>query len=327
MVEGQGAETGRDALLGAYRMMVLIREFEERVRVLSQGGLVPGLVHLAAGQEAAIVGTCMSLRQDDWIASHHRGHGHCLAKGADPTRLLAEILGRVTGYCRGRSGSMHVFDRENCNLGTNGIVGGGIPLATGAGLSIRSRGEDRIAVAYFGDGAMNQGLLPECMNMAAIWSLPVVFVCENNGFGEFTATDDVTAGHDLLTRGGTYDIPSVAVDGMDLLAVDAAFRDAADRARRGDGPTFLILGTYRYGGHHAGDKQDYKTADEIREWQEKDPIPRLARHLLENGLATDDDLSGIAAAVRADLAEAVKVAKAAPEAEVADLSERALWPA
>lgn len=311
-----------EILIETYRMMVLIRRFEEQVRSMSQGGLVPGLVHLCAGQEATSAGTCLLLRQDDFIASHHRGHGHCLAKGARSDLLMAEILGRRAGYCGGRSGSMHIFDRENGNLGTNGIVGGGIPLAAGAALSAKSRGSNQVAVAYFGDGALNQGLVPECMNMAAIWSLPVIFVCENNGFGEFTAIEDVTAGQSLLARGQVYDIPSVEVDGMDVMAVGAAFGDARNRAREGGGPSFLLCNTYRFGGHHAGDKQDYKSEAEARLWRERDPITKLARHIENFQIASRSILEELERSVDQEIEAAVQFAKASPPPDTADLTGR-----
>lgn len=219
--------------LGMHRTMLLIRHFEEAVRSLASAGAVPGLAHLCAGQEATNVGVIAALDKRDMIASHHRGHGHCLAKGSDVTGLLAEILGRETGLCGGRSGSMHVFDLENGNLGTNGIVGGGIPLAAGAALAARARGSNEVFVCFFGDGALNQGLLHECMNMAAIWKLPVLFVCENNGYGEFTAIDDVTAGPSITGRGEVFGIPSRMVDGMDVRAVHgaAARRSACARGK------------------------------------------------------------------------------------------------
>lgn len=308
-------------LMRAYRTMQLIRRFEEQVRSMSQGGIVPGLVHLAAGQEATNAGTCLFLRQDDLIASHHRGHGHCLAKGSRPDLLMAEILGKSPGYSRGRSGSMHVFDRENGVLGTNGIVGGGIPLAAGAALSAKTRGVDQVSVAFFGDGALNQGLVPECMNMAAVWSLPVIFVCENNGFGEFTAIEDVTAGASLLARGEVFDIPSVEVDGMDFMKVGGAFVDALSRARRGEGPSFLLCNTYRFGGHHAGDKQDYKDAEEARLWRERDPILRLARQLVDDQMATTEELEAIATEVDEQVKAAAAFAKQAAEPATDDLMD------
>ena len=264
--------------------MQLIRTFEEQVRNLYSGGAIPGLVHLCAGQEAVAVGVCSLLGADDMIASNHRGHGHCLAKGADVGRLMAEVMGRRTGYGLGRGGTLHIFDAANGNLGTTGIVGGGIPLAAGAALSAKRRGRRQVAVAFFGDGALNQGLLFEVMNMAAIWRLPVLFVCENNGFGEFTAIEDVTAGPDPIARGLAFGIPSETVDGMDVLAVRAAAQRALERARDGGGPSFLICNTYRYGGHHVGDKQDYKDDAEAKAWRLKDPIERLGRWLLDSEL-------------------------------------------
>src|SRR5208282_838457 len=208
-----------------YRMQ-LIRAFEEQVRTLYSGGMIPGLVHLCTGQEAVAVGVCSLLDANDMVASTHRGHGHCLAKGADVIRLMAEVMGRSTGYGLGRGGSLHIFDAANGNLGTTGIVGGGIPLAAGAALSAKRQRRGQVSAAFFGDGALNQGLLFEVMNMAAIWRLPVLFVCENNGYGEFTAIEDVTAGRNPVARGTVFDIASEAVDGMDVLAVREATRRA-----------------------------------------------------------------------------------------------------
>jgi TPP-dependent pyruvate/acetoin dehydrogenase alpha subunit len=307
------AEIADSLRLSMYRQMVLIRSFEEAVRTLASAGIVPGLVHLCSGQEATNVGICAALKPSDVIASHHRGHGHCLARGARPDWLLAEILGKSAGYCLGRSGSMHIIDLEHGNLGTNGIVGGGIPLATGAALAARTREEDRVAVCFFGDGALNQGLVHECMNMAANWSLPVVFVCENNGYGEFTAMEDVTAGSDITKRGEVFGIPSQRIDGMDVLVVYEAARDAAHRARRGAGPSFLICNTYRFGGHHVGDKQDYKDQAEAEEWLRKDPILKLARLLIETGEARESDLRTIDAEIAEEIRKAVDFAKQAPE--------------
>ncbi|MCC6887516.1 MAG: thiamine pyrophosphate-dependent dehydrogenase E1 component subunit alpha [Hyphomicrobiales bacterium] len=289
--------------------MMLIRSFEERVRRLFAGGLLPGLVHLCSGQEAVAVGVCSVLRRSDVIASNHRGHGHCIAKGARVDRLLAELMGRVDGYGLGRGGSLHVFDPENGNLGTNGIVGGGIPLAAGAALSAKWRGGGDVAVCFFGDGALNQGLFFEVMNMAAIWRLPALFVCENNGYGEFTASEDVTAGR-MLARGHVFDIHSETVDGMDVLAVQAATQRAVARARCGEGPSFLICTTYRYSGHHAGDKQDYKDAEEAKSWQQKDPILRLARQLERADPANADRIASLAAEVEAEVDAAVEFARA-----------------
>ncbi len=292
--------------------MQLIRAFEDQVRKLFFGGMIPGLVHLSAGQEAVAVGICSQLRTSDKIASNHRGHGHCLAKGADVRALMAEIMGRRPGYGLGRGGSLHIFDAANGNLGTNGIVGGGIPLALGAALSAKRNGRGDVAVCFFGDGALNQGLLFEAMNMAAIWRLPVVFVCENNGYGEFTASEDVTAGRDPKARGAVFDIPSKAVDGMDVLAVREAARRAVSWARAGAGPSFLVCTTYRYGGHHAGDKQEYKNTEEMEAWRQKDPIERLVRQLRDENLVTAEMLAALKQAVESEVRGAVEFARAAP---------------
>jgi pyruvate dehydrogenase E1 component alpha subunit len=299
--------------------MQLIRSFEEAVRNLYSGGSIPGLVHLCAGQEAVAVGVCSLLNSDDMMASNHRGHGHCLAKDADVGRMMAEVMGRRTGYGLGRGGTLHIFDVAHGNLGTTGIVGGGIPLAAGAALAAKRNGRGQVAAAFFGDGALNQGLMFEVMNMAAIWKLPVLFICENNGFGEFTAIEDVTAGVNLVVRGQTFDIPSETVDGMDVLAVRAAAEEAITRARTGGGPSFLVCNTYRYGGHHVGDKQDYKDDDEVKAWQQKDPIERLGRRLIESKLATEEEIAASQAEVHAEVRTAVDAARAEPFPSEEDL--------
>ncbi|HEX2728097.1 MAG TPA: thiamine pyrophosphate-dependent dehydrogenase E1 component subunit alpha, partial [Beijerinckiaceae bacterium] len=227
------ADVATARLLEFYRTMVLIRQFEETVRSLYAAGLIPGLVHLCSGQEATNVGVVAALERTDFIASHHRGHGHCIAKGTALELLMAEILGRAAGISGGRGGTLHMFDPGVGNLGTNGIVGGGIPLATGAALTAKTRRTGQVAVAFFGDGALNQGLLHECMNMAAVWKLPVVYVCENNGYGEYTAIETVTAGRNLTARGEVFDIPSEMIDGMDVMAVHRAAAAAVKRARGG----------------------------------------------------------------------------------------------
>jgi pyruvate dehydrogenase E1 component alpha subunit len=301
------------------RMMQLIRTFEEQVRKLYSGGAIPGLVHLCAGQEAVAAGVCSLLSTDDMIASNHRGHGHCLAKGADVGRMMAEVMGRRTGYGLGRGGTLHIFDAANGNLGTTGIVGGGIPLAAGAALAAKRNGRGQVAAAFFGDGALNQGLMFEVMNMAAIWKLPALFICENNGFGEFTAIEDVTAGPDPVARGQTFNIPSETVDGMDVLAVRAAAKSAIERARAGDGPSFLVCNTYRYGGHHVGDKQDYKDDAEAKAWRQKDPIERLGRRLLESKSTSAEAIATLQRGVDDEVRAAVESAKAAPFPAADDL--------
>jgi len=310
-LSAQSPPSAEEALRLLYRMQ-LIRTFEEQVRTLYSGGMIPGLVHLCAGQEAVAVGVCCLLGADDMIASTHRGHGHCLAKGADVARLMAEIMGRTTGYGLGRGGTLHIFDAANGNLGTTGIVGGGIPLAAGAALSAKRRGRLQVAVAFFGDGALNQGLLFEVLNMAAIWRLPVLFVCENNGFGEFTAIEDVTAGANPIARGLTFDIPSESVDGMDVLAVRTAAAGALARARDGGGPSFLVCNTYRFGGHHVGDKQDYKDDDDAKAWRLKDPIERFGRWLQDSGMATASAIAALENEIDVVVRDAIDRAKATP---------------
>ncbi len=236
-------------------------------------------------------------------------------------RLFAEIIGRSSGYGRGRVGSMHIMDPDNKNLGCNGIVGGGVPLATGAALSARRSGSDAVTVAFFGDGALNQGIVFECMNMAAIWSLPVLFVCENNRYGEFTAIDDVTAGDSLTARAETFAIPSAEIDGMNVIDVHAAAADAVARARKGGGPGFLLCETYRYGGHHVGDDQQYKDDAERREWAAKDPIERLRKHLVAESKAGEAVLVAIESEAEQEVQTALDAAMSAPEPAAADYAE------
>jgi acetoin:2,6-dichlorophenolindophenol oxidoreductase subunit alpha len=300
-------------ILEMYRQMVLIRAFEGRVRTLATAGEALGLVHLSSGQEAVAVGVCAALRPTDVIASNHRGHGHCLAKGADPTRLIAEILGRVDGYGRGRGGSMHVLDPTTGNLGTNGIVGGGVPLAAGAGLAARAAGTDRVAASFFGDGALNQGLVYEVMNMAAIWSLPVLFICENNGYGEYTASADVTGGPSALARGEAFGVPSEDVDGMDVIAVYTAAARAVVRARAGKGPTFINCATWRFEGHHVGDAQTYKDEAEAALWRARDPIERLAGHIVASAIAAESALTSVRDEAAETIRLAVTAARKSPE--------------
>lgn len=311
-VESNSAEE----LLDMYRTMVTIREFEETVRKLHLSGKAPGLVHLYSGQEAVAAGVCSVISKYDYIASHHRGHGHCVAKGSELHRLIGEITGRRGGYGMGRGGSMHILDPEVNNLGTNGIVGGSVPLATGAGLSIKMQGTDRVSVCFFGDGVLNQGVLFESMNMAAIWDLPVIYVCEDNRYGEFTESSTVTAGEKYTDRAAAFGIPTEEVDGMNVLEVRAAVQRAVGRARAGKGPSFLVCETYRFTGHHISDKQDYKKDDEMAAWLKRDPIPNFAAWLKKKKHATQKELK----AIDVEVAKAVKsAAKAAAEmAEVTD---------
>lgn len=316
-----GPRGGAAAPLALYRTMATIRVFEETVQRLFLGGHIPGLVHLYMGQEAVAAGVIAELGQDDFIGSHHRGHGHCIAKGGDLERLFAELLGKRAGYGLGRGGSMHIFDPANGNLGTTGIVGGSVPLAAGAALTAKLRKTGQVAVSFFGDGVLNQGIMFEAMNMAAIWHLPVLFVCENNGFGEFTSIDDVTAGRDIADRGKAFAIPSEHVDGMDVLAVQKAAAKAVARARAGEGPSFLICATWRYSGHHVGDKQDYKEDAETKAWRKRDPLAQLARKLIAAKQATQAQLDRIDDEVKSAVAQAADAARKLPAPTAADLME------
>jgi acetoin:2,6-dichlorophenolindophenol oxidoreductase subunit alpha len=319
-VENRNSSLTAESGLRLFGDMVRIRAFEERVRQMSRAGLVPGLVHLYSGQEAVAVGVAAALSRDDTIASHHRGHGHCLARGAAPTRLFAEILGREGGYGLGRGGSMHILDPATRNLGTNGIVGGGVPLATGAALTARNLGQAWLAVAFFGDGAMNQGVVFECLNMAVLWKLPVIYVCENNHYGEFTRGDEVTAGT-LSGRAAAFGMPVTEIDGMDVLAVNAAAREAVARARSGGGPSFLLCDTWRFSGHHAGDAQSYKDKAETEAWAARDPIAALGRRLVADGLADDAALETMRTDIEADVTKAAEQARALPEPAPARLDQ------
>ncbi len=289
------------ALIDLYRTMARIRLFETEVRRLHLAGRIPGLVHLYLGQEAVAAGVCARLGKRDYIASHHRGHGHCIAKGADVSQLFAELAGRCSSFGRGRGGSLHVYDPANGNLGTNGIVGGGVPLATGAALSASLQGDGRVAVTFFGDGALNQGLVFECFNLAALWSLPVIFVCENNHYGEFTAIESVAAGADLKARAGVFGIVTLDVDGMDPLSVSEAIGPAVQRAREGKGPTFLLCETYRFSGHHVGDQQQYKSEEERRHWDARDPIKRFALRLTDEFHIATEVLRAVDQAAQAEI--------------------------
>jgi TPP-dependent pyruvate/acetoin dehydrogenase alpha subunit len=296
-----------------YRTMVSIRAFENQVYKMFKAGLTPGLVHLYSGQEAIGAGAIAVLNNTDYIASHHRGHGHCLAKGSDPVRLFAEILGRRDGYGLGRGGSMHIYDPDVGNLGTNGIVGGSVPLATGAALTAKLTGSKQVAVSFFGDGVLNQGILFETFNLAAVWDLPVIFVCENNGYGEFTETDKVTAGRPYTKRGEAFDIPVAKVDGMDILAVYAAMTTAVDRARDGNGPSFMVCDTGRFTGHHAGDAQDYVNNEVSKKWRERDPIPKLAKILVAKKIISSHLISDLNDEIQEGMQSAADEAKRLPE--------------
>jgi TPP-dependent pyruvate/acetoin dehydrogenase alpha subunit len=300
--------------LHMYRRMQTIRRFEEQVNELYTRALMPGLAHLYVGEEAVAVGVCEALNVDDYITSTHRGHGHCLAKGAAPDRMFAELLGKEAGYCKGKGGSMHIADSATGNLGANAIVAGSAGIATGAAFSAKHAGKGQVAVCFFGEGALGQGVVYEVMNLAALWKLPVIYVCENNLYTEYTHFTETTAG-EVLARGSAFGVPSTAVDGQDVRAVYAVATKLVDRARRGDGPSFLVCSTYRYSGHHVGDinREYYRSKQEEQEWKsQRDPIKLFTAWLASEKLADATTLAGIEAEVRSELQAAVDFAIAAP---------------
>ncbi len=303
-----------------YADMVRIRRFEERVVELFQAGLVKGTAHSYAGEEAIAVGACAHLRQDDYVASYHRGHGHCIAKGARTDRMMAELMGRATGYCQGLGGSMHVADLERNILGANGIVGAAMPLSVGAGLAIKLRGGDQVVIAFFGDGANNQGIFHELLNLAAVWRLPVLFVCENNQYALSTSYKHTTAVDSVATRAVAYDIPGVRIDGNDVLAVHAALGEAVSRARSGQGPSLIEAMTWRWGQHSMrANLRDPRSDDDMAAWIARDPIPAFAGVLTGREIFTGAELEALDDAAREELDQAVAFAEASPEPELAVL--------
>jgi pyruvate dehydrogenase E1 component alpha subunit len=311
-----GGETGtaQEKWLHAYRQMVGIRSFEEQVNEVYTRALMPGLAHLYSGEEAIAVGICEALRIDDYITSTHRGHGHCLAKGASPDRMFAELLGKEAGYCRGKGGSMHIADPATGNLGANAIVGGSVGIATGAAFAAKTLGTDRVAVCFFGEGALGQGSLYEVMNLAQLWKLPVIYVCENNQYNEYTHFAETTAGT-ILGRATAFGLEAASVDGQDVRAVNEVATRLVKRARSGDGPSFLQCDTYRYSGHHVGDinREYYRSKQEEHLWKtDRDPILVLGKWLIEQGYADAATLEHISIELRGVMEAAVKFAIAAP---------------
>lgn len=312
-------------LLALYRTMLTIRLFEQRVAREFRTGEIPGFVHMYVGEEAVAAGVCANLHDDDYVTSTHRGHGHCIAKGCDLDRMMAEIYGREGGLCKGRGGSMHIADFSRGMLGANAIVGGGIALATGAGLASSVRGSGQVAVAFFGDGAANQGVLHESLNLAAIWKLPVIYVCENNGFAESTPSSYATSVPDVASRASGYGIPGVVVDGADVLCVYAAAREAVARARRGEGPTLLEVKTYRFMGHFEGDPERYRDDEERASLRERDALAALRERLVAGGHAGEADLEALRVEIEAAVDRAVEFARASPLPDPAEL-ERYVYP-
>jgi len=307
--------------LEMYRRMVRIREFELAANDLFRRGQVKGTVHPYIGQEASGVGVCMALRQDDLIAGTHRSHGHNIAKGANTARMMAEIMGKETGYCKGRGGSMHIAAFETGSLGALAVVGSGIPLAVGAALAFKMRHEDRVAVPFTGDAGSNTGNWHESVNMAAIWDLPVVFVLENNHYGVSTNIRDTARVEDLSVRAHGYGIPGVRVDGFDVLAVYAAASEAVNRARQGEGPTLLVTESYRFEGHYAGEPEVYRSRAEVEDYRKRDPIPRFSNYLTSEGLASPQEVEAVQSEIQQEIAEAVEFAKRSPEPEPATAME------
>jgi pyruvate dehydrogenase E1 component alpha subunit len=302
----------KEKTIELYRKMLEIRYFEEKVYDLYGQNLVPGTIHLYAGQEAVAVGVCANLREDDYITSTHRGHGHCIAKGTQLKRVMAEILGKKTGYCKGKGGSMHIADFSIGMLGATAVVGAGLPIAAGAGLSIKLRKTDQVVACFFGDGASNQGTFHESINMASIWDLPVLFICENNLYAMGTHQSRVMAIENIADRAVAYGIPGVVVDGNDVLAVYEAAHEAVDRARKGAGPTLIECKTYRHKGHSRFDPATYRPKEEVEEWMKRDPIMQFRAKLIEMKTLTEGEINKIEQDVTAMVEDAVKFATESP---------------
>jgi TPP-dependent pyruvate/acetoin dehydrogenase alpha subunit len=313
----------REHWLHMYQKMLEIRVFEEHVNQLYLSAKMPGLAHLCIGQEAVAVGVCATLRIDDYITSTHRGHGHCLAKGATMDRMFAELLGKKAGYCRGKGGSMHIADPDTGNLGANAIVGGSAGIATGAALSAKMRDTDQVAVCFFGEGALGQGLLYEVMNMASLWKLPVIYLCENNLYNEYTHFSETTAGM-LRARPETFDIPTQQIYGQDVRMVFGAMLPLVERARKGEGPSFLICDTYRYHGHHVGDinRDYYRSKEEESTWKEEhDQLNHFSTWLLKDRIANQEVLDQIHSDVGSDVEEALNFALEAPYPDESEVDQ------
>jgi pyruvate dehydrogenase E1 component alpha subunit len=305
-------ELTKDKLLWIYERMRLIREFENRAADLFAQGKVPGFVHLYAGEEAIAIGVCAHLTDRDYITSTHRGHGHCIAKGVDINAMMAELFGKKTGSCKGKGGSMHIADATKGMLGANGIVGAGGPLACGSGLTAKVKGTDQVTICFFGDGAAEQGTMHESMNLASIWKLPVIFVCENNGFAQTTPSHYHCAAEDIADRATGYNMPGFSVDGTDLFAVYEAAGEAIARARRGEGPTLIECKAFRYYGHFQGDNLSYYTEEDKAQQKARDPIDKFTQRVLDRKLLSEAELAEIDARAKKVLDEAVQFAEQSP---------------
>jgi acetoin:2,6-dichlorophenolindophenol oxidoreductase subunit alpha len=308
-----------DRLREALRLMLTIRYFDERALALYRAGEMRGTTHPYIGMEAVGVGVMLALQPNDYVTSTHRGHGHTIAKGGDPRKMMAELLGRATGYSGGKGGSMHIADMDKHMLGANGIVGGGMGLATGAALTALLQQTGSVAICFFGDGALEQGILHETTNLAAIWKLPVVFVCENNQYAMSANAAWSVAGGDPAKRAAGYGIPGVTVDGMDLFAVNAQASEFVERARRGEGPAYLVCNTYRFHGHHAGDPLNYREKEEVDRWRLQDPIANAKRVAIESRAMTEAEIAELEQRIEAEIEDAVEFAKNSPDPTVDQL--------
>ncbi len=329
-VKETGSRSGEAEILSRYttaqlrdvlRKMLLIRRFEESAEDAYMRGHIHGTMHLSIGQEASAVGMCLPLTSSDYITSTHRGHGHCIAKGADPKRMFAEFFGKETGYCRGRGGSMHIADTGQGNLGANGIVGGGLPIAVGAALSIKRRGSNDVAMCFFGDGANNEGAFHESLNFASIWKLPVVFVCENNKYGMSMSVERSTAVADIAKRAAAYTMPGYSIDGNTFAAVVSTAEEAIARARAGEGPSLVVCNTYRWRGHSKSDRNRYRTREEIDEWStQRCPIKRFEAALLQHEFLQAEDIDQLRQSVEEEIQAGLEFAKNSPMPEVSELT-------
>jgi pyruvate dehydrogenase E1 component alpha subunit len=302
-----------ERLKEALRLMMTIRHFDEHALALYRAGEMRGTTHPYIGMEAVGVGVTLALRSDDYVTSTHRGHGHTIAKGGDPNKMMAELLGKATGYSGGKGGSMHIADMDKHMLGANGIVGGGMGLATGAALTAKLQHTGAVAICFFGDGALEQGILHETTNMAAIWKLPVVFVCENNQYAMSARSDWSVAGGDPAKRAAGYGIPGVTVDGMDLFAVNARASEFVERARQGHGPAYLVCNTYRFHGHHAGDPLNYREKEEVERWRLRDPIEQVKQALVDQGTMQAGEIDALEQRIEQQIEDAVAFARSSPE--------------
>lgn len=310
-----------NSIVEMYKTMLKIRKFEQVAMNTFAEGKIPGFVHLYIGEEAVATGVCANLKDSDYITSTHRGHGHILAKGGDLKFMMAELFGKATGYCKGKGGSMHIADATKGILGANGIVGAGHNIAVGAGLSAQYRETDQVCVCFFGDASTNQGTFHESLNMASVWKLPVVFVCENNLYGISMSQSRHQAIKDVADRGVAYNVPGIVVDGNDVFAVYEAAEEAIKRAREGKGPTLIECKTYRHRGHFEGDPCVYKPTEEQEEWLAKDPIPRFEKYLVENEILTEEKLKEVQSKVESEIDEAVDFANNSPYPELESVLE------